>query len=279
MSKTLHPPWSHAVVQAVCHVLASTDWPGLTNSEIDRLLHGQGIALLEDLGWNKRDRLLMQLMGKQEADRAANCVIRFINDAMAPARHVQDRARFDALRDALSEVLSFVGLKVNDEGRVAKAPAATTLDEVARLAGRLQNELKRRGVHQQVIHYCEEEILRKSIFHAVFEATKGVAERLRDLSGSTLDGADLVDHCFSTRVSPPVIRINDFRTETQVSEHKGFATMLKGVFGTFRNPPAHAARAAGGWTIAEPDALDLFSLLSYLHRKLDAAIVSRAADH
>jgi uncharacterized protein (TIGR02391 family) len=132
--------------------------------------------------------------------------------------------------------------------------AATTLDEVARLAGRLQNELKRWDVHQQVIRYCEEEILRKSIFHAVFEATKGVAERLRDLSGSTLDGADLVDHCFSTRVSPPVIRINDFRTETQVSEHKGFATMLKGVFGTFRNPPAHAARAAGGWTIAEPDA-------------------------
>lgn len=51
--------------------------------------------------------------------------------------------------------------------------------------------------------------------------------------------------------------------------------MLKGVFGTFRNPPAHAARAAGSWKITEPDALDLFSLLSYLHRKLDAATVQR----
>lgn len=47
-----------------------------------------------------------------------------------------------------------------------------------------------------------------------------------------------MDHCFSTKVSPPVIRINDFRTETEVSEHKGFANMLKGVFGSFRNTPA-----------------------------------------
>lgn len=275
MPKTIHPPWSQPVVQAVCKLLASTDWPGLTNSDIDLLLQGQGIELLDDLGWNKRDRLLVQLMGQQEADRAANCVIRFINDAMAPARYVQERSRFDALRDALSEVLSLVGLKINEKGEVAKAPAATTLDEVAKLAGRLQNELKRRSVHHEVIHYCEEEILRKSIFHAVFEATKGVAQRLRDLSGSTLDGADLVDHCFSTKVSPPVIRINDFRTETEMSEHKGVANMLKGVFGTFRNPPAHSARAAGGWKITEPDALDLFSLLSYLHRKLDGATVQR----
>jgi uncharacterized protein (TIGR02391 family) len=273
MPKTIHPPWSQSVVQAVCKVLASTNWPGLTNSEIDLLLQGQGIELLEDLGWNKRDRLLVQLMGQQAADGAANCVIRFINDAMAPARYVEDRSQFDALRDALSEVLSLVGLKVNEKGEVAKAPAAATLDEVAKLAGRLQNELKRRGVHQQVMHYCEEEILRKSVFHAVFEATKGVAERLRDMTGSTLDGADLVDHCFSTKVPPPVVRINNFRTETEVSEHKGFANMLKGVFGTFRNPPAHSARAAGGWKISESDALDLFSLLSYLHRKLDGATV------
>lgn len=107
---------------------------------------------------------------------------------------------FDALRDGLSEVLSLVGLMVNEKGQVAIAPVATTLDEVARLAGRLQNELKRRSVHDQVIYYCEEEILRKLIFHAVFDVTKGVAERLRGLSSATVDGVELVDHCFSTKV-------------------------------------------------------------------------------
>jgi uncharacterized protein (TIGR02391 family) len=64
---------------------------------------------------------------------------------------------------------------------------------VARLAGGLRTELARRGVHPEVLRYCEEELLRKSLFHAVFEAAKGVSERLRQMSGLSGDGAGLVD--------------------------------------------------------------------------------------
>lgn len=35
----------------------------------------------------------------------------------------------------------------------------------------------------------------------------------------------------------------------------GFANLLRGIFGTFRNPPTHAARAAAEWTITEADSL------------------------
>jgi hypothetical protein len=89
---------------------------------------------------------------------------------------------------------------------------ATTLDEVAQLAGRLRTELRRRGVHAEVLHYCEEELLRKSLFHAVFEATKGVSERLRQMSGLTSDGAELVDQCFGARSGQPLVRINGYRS-------------------------------------------------------------------
>jgi len=268
-----HPMWPPAVVQAVCDVLASTSWPGLTGSEIGRLL---AMVRIEDVNpaASKRIRLGDALMTKRQANQASNCIIRFITEAMALGRYLQDQPRFEALRDGLSEALSLVGLRVNDEGKVAIAKAAATLDEVAKLAGRMRTELTRRGVHPEVTKYCEEEILRESTFHAVFEATKGLAERLRQLSGSTLDGAELVDYCFSTKSPTPVLQINGFRTETEVSEHKGFANLLKGVFGTFRNPPAHAPRATSGWSIPEPDALDLFSTLSFLHRRLDSAIVT-----
>jgi uncharacterized protein (TIGR02391 family) len=107
----------------------------------------------------------------------------------------------------------------------------------------------------------------------VFEATKGLAARLRTLSGSILDGANLVDHCFGAKSSPPLIRINPYVTITDRSEHSGFANLLRGVFGTFRNPPAHTPKAAADWTITEPDALDLFSLLSFVHRRLDKAVI------
>ena len=48
-----------------------------------------------------------------------------------------------------------------------------------------------------------------------------------------------------------------------------FANLLKGLFGAFRNPTAHGARNI--WPMPEDDALDLFSLASYVHRRIDRA--------
>jgi uncharacterized protein (TIGR02391 family) len=125
--------------------------------------------------------------------------------------------------------------------------------------------------HAEVLRYCEEELLRKSLFHAVFQATKGVSERLRQMSGLTSDGAELVDQCFGARSGQPLLQINGYRTDSETSEQRGFANLLKGLFGTFRNPPAHTPRATAGWALTEPDALDLFSTLSLVHRRLDTA--------
>lgn len=69
-----------------------------------------------------------------------------------------------------------------------------------------------------------------------------------------------------------MVRINAYATKSETSEHTGFANLLRGIFGTFRNPTAHAPRIA--WVVSEADALDLFSTLSYLHRRLDRATVT-----
>jgi uncharacterized protein (TIGR02391 family) len=264
--------WPPGVVESVCKVLASTEWPGLSGTEIARLLAMRGF---EDVapGATKWRRLEAAMQTRQQKDQASNCLIRFITDTMEPSRYVDDPGRFSALRDSLTEVLALVGLRIIEDGRVGKAPRAATLDEVARLAGRLHTELTRRGVHKQVLAYCNDELIRQSLFHAVFEAVKGLGARLRALTGSGLDGSDLIDYCFGGRSGHPVVRINSYASETDQSEHKGFANLLRGIFGTFRNPPAHASRAAAEWTITETDALDLFSMLSFIHRRLDHASV------
>ena len=41
----------------------------------------------------------------------------------------------------------------------------------------------------------------------------------------------------------------------------------------FRNVTAHAPKIT--WTIEEPDALDLFTTLSLIHRRLDSAATTR----
>jgi uncharacterized protein (TIGR02391 family) len=102
----------------------------------------------------------------------------------------------------------------------------------------------------------------------VLEATKSIAEKIREKTGLTEDGAPLVDSAFS--LNNPLLAINSLRSESEKAEQSGVANMIKGMFGTFRNPTGHAPRVL--WKVEKQDALDLLSLVSYLHRRLDRAI-------
>ncbi len=258
------------VVTAIAAALGDTD-TGLTGSEIGRSLARVGITDLQPQA-TKRHRLANALLARQAQDGAGNCVIRFVSEAMGIGNYLQDPDRFEQLRENLDPALSLAGFRLRDDGRIGRLSSkATTLDEVAALTGRLTKELERRGVHSQVLQYCREELLRRSTFHAVSEATKGICERLRGMTGLGSDGTELVDECFSTKDRRPLVRINDYETKSEASEHTGFANLLRGVIGTFRNPTAHAPRIA--WPISEADAADVFSTLSYLHRRLDNATV------
>ncbi|MFF2206166.1 hypothetical protein [Streptomyces sp. NPDC058145] len=130
-TSTKYPLWSVATVTAVADVLAATD-DGLSGREIGHLLAQTGVADAD--GSNKRERLARALLIWQARDQASNCVIRFISEALAPVRYTQQPAVFSRRRDDLNEVLVHIGLRVNDEGKVASGPAASTLDQAARHA-------------------------------------------------------------------------------------------------------------------------------------------------
>ena len=112
--------------------------------------------------------------------------------------------------------------------------------------------------------------MQENYFHAVFEACKGLFQRVRELSGIESDGASLVDKVFS--IENPHIAFNTLKTETEQSEHKGFAQLLKGCYAACRNPLAHGPKIL--WR-GEVDAADYLTLISMLHRKLDQCVVVR----
>lgn len=72
----------------------------------------------------------------------------------------------------------------------------------------------------------------------------------------------------------PHLALSALRNESEQSEQKGFINLLKGLFGMFRNTTAHAPKIA--WEIGEQDALDILSMVSLVHRRLDSAIRTRA---
>jgi uncharacterized protein (TIGR02391 family) len=265
-----HAPWPEHVVEGVADVLGETQ-TGLTGSELGTLLQR---ARIEDIapGATKRHRLREALVARQDHDDAANCVIRFITESMEPVRYRDDPSLFTLRQDGLNEVLVFLGLRLNDQGKVARGPRADTLSEAALHANVLRSELRRRGVHSEVLAYCNQEVLERNPFHASLEATKSVPDRLRRLTGLTSDGAALIDGTLALgqRVDPPV-RINALATETERDEQKGFANLCKGLLGMFRNPVAHDPRI--NRRVGDDELLELLTLISMVHRRLDSATV------
>ncbi len=65
-------------------------------------------------------------------------------------------------------------------------------------------------------------------------------------------------------------QLNSLKTETEKGEQKGLVNLLIGLFGTFRNPTAHAEKIY--WEMNKEDALDILSLISLVHRKIDKVI-------
>jgi uncharacterized protein (TIGR02391 family) len=270
MSETTNrlPVFPMDLIKGVAEILAQTEHPGLTNREIDQLLQMVKINGRPD-GYNKRDGLYVALNNKQAAQGAGNVVAAFVTRAMAPGRYAKDPRRFTELKDELNEFLIHHGYGVNDAGKLTRKTQATSLSEGAKLAGTLQVELRRRGTHPELFRYCEEEFINRSLFHALSEAAKSIPDRVRSMTGLAGDGGALYNGGFASGRDKPVLYINAYVSDSDVSEHRGFNNLLVGIHGHFRNPRAHSNRI--NVVEAMPDFYDALALFSYVHRRLDRA--------
>lgn len=260
-------PFPPERLEAISKVLADTD-TGLTGSQIDHLLRNCKIPNpTPDM--TKWKRLYNAFIEFQNQHQVGNHVIVFIRRAMDPARYVGEPNVFRSRRDQLNSVLAFCGYTLGEDGRVRPTHKADTIDQALERANRLHAALIQRSVHADVLTFCKSELLEENYFHAVFEAMKSITAKIRSLSGQTGDGCDLVHDAFGQKFGDPLVAINPFKTETHKGEQYGFMNLLKGLYGTIRNPLAHDPKVE--WDMTEQDALDILTTLSLVHRKLDQA--------
>lgn len=215
----------------------------------------------------KWKRIYHSMLERQRIDKCGNHVAQFIMAVMSPGRFAKEKNKFIEARRELNLFLSFDGLELDEEGKLHHVEKSRTISEAEKRCQILSAKLVGRDIHPEVIKFCKVELLHDNYFHAVFEATKSLAQRLRDLSGEETDGSRLVDAVFG--LDKPTLAINKLTSETEKMEHKGFATLLKGCFMAIRNPLAHEPKIL--WN-GEDDAADYLTLISLLHRKLDSAV-------
>jgi uncharacterized protein (TIGR02391 family) len=213
--------------------------------------------------------MLLALSKRQKRDGCGNNVVQFIKSVLHPSRF-QDRLQFfEEVRESVNYQLAFLGFSIDETGNLRKGPVATTISEVTKRANELRAELMHRTVHPDVLRFCRDELLIQNYFHCALEATKSVPQKIRDKTGLEGDGAAIVDIAFS--IKSPRLALNSLQSESEQSEQKGFANLLKGVFGTFRNVLTHAPKI--NWAVNQTDAMDALTILSYIHRRLDESIV------
>ena len=237
-----------------------------SGTDISRVLRDRGLHdnSGESTKWRRLYSIFLQ---SQQEHRCANQVVDFVMTFLTPARFVGRSEEFESRRQELNAILAFSGLEYGSDGQFRRVEVARTLGEAEARVRTIKAKFQGRRIHPEVLKYCRAELLEDNYFHAVFEAVKGLAERIRNLASVDADGATLVDLVFS--VERPLLAFNTLRTETEKSEHKGYAALLKGCFAAIRNPLAHEPKIL--WQ-GEEDAADYLSLISLLHRKLDDCV-------
>lgn len=260
------PIFDSGSLEAIARILGDTG-NGFTGAEIQRHLADCRIADVDPTN-TKWKRLYNALVTFQNEHQVGNHVIILINQTMKPSLHLRNAERFNWFLNNLNEALSFCGYRIDQDGKVKKATKANTLEDAKARASTLKRKLEQRKAHTEVFRFCDEQLLQNNYFHATLEAVKSITSRVRTISKLSGDGAELIENAFSSiKGSDPVVKINAYDSETKRGEQKGFVNLLKGLYGTFRNPLGHEAKIE--WEMSEEDALDIMSLVSLVHRKLD----------
>lgn len=250
---------------------------GLTKSELQRHLRESKIQLVSDesfnnglyykTGLNKRDWLYNCFANEINTNHNFNKIINFVEIVMNPTNYtkLEKREQYKFILEELNKILLLLGYKIDSSGKLIEIVKANSLDEVDRRVNSLKKKLYDRNIHSEVAKYCINDYLREDYFDAVFEATKGIAERVREISGLKSDGSELFQNAFATK--DPYIVLNMLATDSEKNEYNGLKELLISLFHLVRNPMAHTPKI--NWKQNENEALDILTIISFAHKYLD----------
>jgi uncharacterized protein (TIGR02391 family) len=255
-------------LKSVCDVLAETD-SGYTKTQLTRLLQQSGIEVVSDgrsgtaygytFGLNKRDWLYNCLTIEINKNHSLSKVYLFLEKALNPVAFTDEknREKYNYLLEGTNKALLLAGLEITKEGKLIEVVQAKTLDEVDRRVNSLQRQLYIRAIHSEVQKYCIKDYLQRDYYDAVFEAAKGLAERVRIISGLTTDGGTLFQTAFSK--NDPYLFFNSMQTDSEKSEFTGLKELMEAIFYLARNPAVHTPKI--NWKV--------LTLISFAHKYLD----------
>lgn len=100
--------------------------------------------------------------------------------------------------------------------------------------------------------------------HAVLDALRLLTAALRSKTGLHGDGAALVGQALGGNT--PAVRLNPFRTVSEVDEQRGYEQIVRGLYIGIRNPRTH-----DNWADSQRDADAIIGFIDHIIRRIDDA--------
>jgi len=263
--------FNDASIESICRILAER----IIGSAITKMFKSIGDINEDPLSerTTKWKRLDAACHVWQQKYNCGNKILEMIEYIANPARYVTELENFESLRTDLNLQLSFLGLTLNQNGKIDRCDKVSTINEARQKIDFLRSKLELRNVHTKILTYCRPDIVNEDYFSLIFESSKCIFDKIREMTGINLDGNKLIIECFDDKW--PVIIFNKMVTQSEKDEYMGFSQLLLSIGKMFRNPRAHELKFFSYTDLEE--CLDILTLISFALKKLDKCSVNHTA--
>lgn len=236
----------------------------LVGREINNILQECNIEIID--GSSKAKKLYSSFINYKNKYNSSNSIMNFITSVLKAVNYLFDEDnKYTELLEKVNKILITEGFQIDENNNIVEVEKVLNLNEIEKRVNSIRKKLKDRKIHSEVLKYCKEDYLRKDYYDTVFEASKSLGERVRDLSGLNTDGTELFQTAFSRK--NPLIVLNQLNTESEINEYNGLKELLLSICHLVRNPTAHTPKI--NWKMNEDEAIDILSIISFAHNYLD----------
>jgi len=180
---------------------------------------------------------------------------------------VQDGAQYDGDLTEYETVLKLIIQRYETNGMntiQSQLPEDTT-----ELANLLFDKMQ---FHPKVVETSKSLFETGHYAQAIFEAFKAINNFVKEKTGQSLDGKDLMAKVF--REQGPLIKLNKLKTQSERDEQEGFKFLFMGAMVGIRNPKAHD-------NVIQTDpyrTLEYLSFASLLMRRIEEGKVAQSRE-
>ncbi len=263
MTQDMIEPFSLSALERLAKILGEL----YTGSEITGFFRKAGFPEIRHDGSTKWRFVYNALEQLQTGAYGPYNVAKVIEQLCDPEEYFGSGEAHREVMAEVNEIVGFYGLSVDErKGKIFKVER-----KEAALRSRESEDARAfdaRDLHPDIRKHAHLLFLEGRHFHAVFECCKAFDKYMREKSRIPKHGSELMSGALS--LSGP-LKLNAQQSESERNEQEGVMHLCMGLMRAIRNPESHEPER--DWPITKEDALDILSLISFLYRRIDEAIV------